>query len=64
MCSRDNALCQAEFNELLAVCRDGKDKILIILCVLGMRVGEASQLNVSWIDWQALTVRISVKNLK
>lgn len=59
MHSKDNALNQAEFNELLAACKDGKDKILVILCGgLGMRASEVSHLKTKWIDWQASTIRI------
>jgi len=59
MRSRDNALNQTEFNELLAACNHGKDKILVILCGgLGMRASEVSQLRDSWIDWQTCSIRI------
>lgn len=59
MLSRDNSLNQPEFNELLTVCKDGKDKILVILCGgLGMRAGEAGHMKASWIDWQGHTIRI------
>jgi len=62
MQSKDNALNQAEFNELLTACKDGKDKILVILCGgLGMRASEVGHLKTKWIDWQASTITIPSK---
>lgn len=59
MQSKDNALNQTEFNELLNACKDGKDKLLVILCSgLGLRAGEIAHLRVSWIDWQGQKINI------
>ena len=59
MQSKDNALNQAEFNELFNACEDGKDKLLVILCGgLGMRAGEVANMKAGWIDWQGSKVNI------
>jgi len=59
MQSKDNALNQTEFNELLNACRDAKDKILVILCGgLGMRASEVAHMKESWIDWQRKVINI------
>lgn len=59
MQSKDNSLTQIEFEELLSACKDGKDKLLVILCGgLGMRAGEVAHLRASWIDWQSEKINI------
>lgn len=59
MKSKDNALNQTEFNELLSACQDAKDKILVILCGgLGMRAGEVAHMYEDWVWWQQGKIQI------
>lgn len=62
MQSKDNALNQFEFNQLLEACKNGKDKIIVVLCGgLGMRAGEVAHIKSSWIDWQGNKISIPSK---
>ena len=63
MQSKDNALNQMEFNELLEACQDGRDKILVILLGgLGMRVSEVAHIKAGWIDWQESRIHIPLND--
>ncbi|MBA7501167.1 MAG: tyrosine-type recombinase/integrase [Clostridia bacterium] len=62
MQSKDNALNQTEFNELLGACENAREKILVVLMGgLGMRVSEVSHMRTHWIDWQEYRIHIPLE---
>lgn len=60
----DSLLTRDEFLRMLGAAKNGKDRAILCMGVIGLRASEMAGANVSWIDWSKRTMTVPSRSAK